>query len=419
MRAAYLDSKIFETNFPSSPVRRWLSWARVRLWGEACRRTVMLRDSEIAPETPLRPALDVQLRRYHRSYRRRLRKLARTDDRLKDLVYTFPAAAFALAGGHGNPLHRADANRLVRNGAALREIGAVLGLPKWVRRVPPEAFVEALGKIPNGETFVRRISNQIPDDSDHNAMWLQWTLRGNAFCDESFALWIARQRFWHERGADAQILLPLAAFAWYSNAEGTTARGLIERPWTTEMSFAKALEATRSWFVRCLSDYCNDDQGVTGRWFVAQRCSGFRIVPLRTPTELTEEGNRMCHCVGDYANQVMTGACLIYSVRRGNDHVATMEVRPHWERKGQPSIVQLRGPENENVGEDITRAATQWLSRQGRYPYAGSGQLSRMPFNEQRWGKLWIPFLDAKGVRTQIVQPLEVNRALEELSRYT
>ncbi|MGI9407640.1 MAG: PcfJ domain-containing protein, partial [Hyphomicrobiaceae bacterium] len=223
---------------------------------------------------------------------------------------------------------------------------------------------------------------------------------------------------WHERGADAQALLPLAAYAWYSHAEGTTARGLIERPWTAETSFAKAVEAARSWFVRCLSDYCNDDQGVTGRWFVAQRCSGFRIVPLRAPDELTREGNRMRHCVGDYAGQVVTGACLIYSIRRGNAHVATVEIRPHWERKGQPAVAQLRGPDNEDVGEDITHAVTQWLSRQGRYPFAGSGQLARMPFNEQRWAKLWAPFQDAKDDRKLAIQPLQVHRALEKLSRY-
>lgn len=378
----------------------------------------MSRAPSRAPDTALRPALDVQLRRYHRSYRRRLRKLARADDRLKDLVYTFPAAAFALAGGHGNPLFRADANRLVRDGASLRAVGKALGFPNWVRRMPPETFVEAIGEMPDGERFVRRVSNQVPSEPELCAMWLQWVLRGNAWCDEEFALWIARQRIWEEHGVDAQVLQPLAVFAWFSRAEGTTARGLIAQPWTPEMSFLKALEGARSWFIRCLSDYCKDDRRAMGRWFVTQRCSGFRVVPLRTPEALRDEGNRMSHCVGDYANQVMTGACLIYSIRRGNDHVATMELRPHWEENGRPAIVQLRGPENDDVGADIAQAVKKWILRQGRYPFSGADQLSRMPFDQERWAKLWAPFFEAKGDRVRAIKPLEFHRSLDDLSRY-
>ena len=116
--------------------------------------------------------------------------------------------------------------------------------------------------------------------------------------------------------------------------------------------------------------------------------------------------------------QVATGACLIYSIRRGNAHVATVEVRPHWQDKGQPTIVQLRGPENDDVSEDVSRAAEQWLSRQGRYPFLGTGQLARMPFNEARWCDLWSPYLNALGDRRLRVQPVDFHRALEDLSRY-
>ena len=66
----------------------------------------MSREQHVASGVPSRLPLDVQLRRYHRSFRRRLRKFARTSDRLKDLVYTFPAAAVAVAVLHVE--HRAQ-----------------------------------------------------------------------------------------------------------------------------------------------------------------------------------------------------------------------------------------------------------------------------------------------------------------------
>jgi hypothetical protein len=115
---------------------------------------------------------------------------------------------------------------------------------------------------------------------------------------------------------------------------------------------------------------------------------------------------------------VLTGASLIYSIWRGNAHVATVEVRPHWKQNGEPAIAQLRGPENDDVGDDISHAVTQWLSRQGRYPFAETGPLARMPFNGKRWARLWVPFQDAKENRKLAIQPLQSHRALDELSRY-
>jgi len=43
--------------------------------------------------------------------------------------------------------------------------------------------------------------------------------------------------------------------------------------------------------------------------------------------------------------------------------MATLEVRRNWEQKGQPAITRLRGPDNDDVAEDVTYAATQWLTR--------------------------------------------------------
>lgn len=247
-------------------------------------------------------------------------------------------------------------------------------------------------------------------------MWLQWLDRANMLCDEDFALWIAKQRFWSGQRREPDAVFPLAAYAWFSRAHKTPARGLIERSWAANMNFAKALDATRNWFVRCLSEYCNDYPAHTGRWFVAQNAKGFRIVPLGTNEELIREGKRMRNCVAQYAGQVASGACLIYSVRCGTWHAATLEVRPHWEKPGEPLIAQLLGPDNTPVDAGLLEAVEGWLARQGRYPFTGAAQLARMPYNTDRWAALWAPFHAACNHQGPAIQPLQFHRALGALA---
>ena len=73
-------------------------------------------------------ALETQIKRYHRSYRRRLRKLVRHSSRLGDLAYTFPAAAFALVSGRATPDRRGEAVRMVIDGRSLKDVAAILDL---------------------------------------------------------------------------------------------------------------------------------------------------------------------------------------------------------------------------------------------------------------------------------------------------
>lgn len=114
----------------------------------------------------------------------------------------------------------------------------------------------------------------------------------------------------------------------------------------------------------------------------------------------------------------MMGACLIYSIRRGNDHVATMEIRPDLRRKGDPFIAQLRGSENYDVDIDVQNAVEKWLSRQGSYPFLGTKVSGPMPYSEDRWANLWSPFREVNVDRKLALEPEDIHRAITELSRY-
>jgi hypothetical protein len=346
-----------------------------------------------APAAPVRE-LESQIRRFPRSFRRRLRKLVRGSSRLGDLLYSFPGLAFVLAAGGRAHDARGRAVKLVKDGQSLSKVAAALDLPLWMRRLPPEAFGEPFGTVPGSEGFVRRIVNEIPDKPDRMAMWLRWVLFGAEACGESFALWLARQRIYQAEDVERVPLLPLAAFAWFSLEEGGgPARGLIAKPWYGTMRFRVAVEETRCWLERVVLDYCRAGGGATnGNWFKTRKVAGYRFMPLLTPGELIEEGGKMNNCVATYAAKAAEGACLIYSIRRGGRRVATMEIQP---RGGTPVIVQLWAAGNTNAGEDAWRAANGWLSKQGGYPLAGGNAFVHAALVPSRWEAIWRPFWEA------------------------
>lgn len=59
----------------------------------------------------------------------------------------------------------------------------------------------------------------------------------------------------------------------------------------------------------------------------AEPALGWQAVHLNTVAELDDEGRRMRHCVGGYANAVRRGECVIYSFRSEGKSYATLELR--------------------------------------------------------------------------------------------
>lgn len=348
-------------------------------------------------EPPLAPVahageLETQIRRFPRRYRRRLRKLARGSSRLGQLLYTFPALAFMLAAGSRPVAAREQAIKLVKDGRPLVEAAAAADLPVWMRRLPPEAFTEPLGVVPAGEEFGRRIVNDIPVKAQATAMWLRWVLSGAETCDEVFALWLARQSIYTADDAERMPLLPLAAFAWASRSDGV-ARGLVQRPWHCNMPFASAVEEMRRWLERVIFDYCHGGAVGHGNWFRPRKVYGYRFIPLLTPEDLREEGDRMSNCVATYIAKVATGACLLYSIRLDGRRLATMEII-RGERA--PAIMQLLAAGNSEAGEDIWRAARNWLAGQGEYPKARAELTPSMLLMPARWEAIWRPYWEAR-----------------------
>jgi hypothetical protein len=364
--------------------------------------------------------LDARLARFARHYRRRLRKLAKGSRPLADLLVSFPAAAVALAAGSFSSPQREEAIRLVRQGKSLNEVAAILHLPLWLRWLPPEAFIEPPAAFPKDEAFGRHIVNFIPADENAAARWLQAVTFALRACDASFALWVAAQRAFTVNATGDPPLLPLAAFAWHSGQPGVAGRALMNRPWHRHMSFVAAAYGAGYWFERVLFDHCAEGEDTGECWRKAREVCGYRFTPLLHPDDLRKEGEHMFNCVATYWEKAARGACLLYSVRRGGNRVATMEIAPCAMRSGAPVIAQLLGPGNRAAGELVWRAASTWLARQGRYPAAPCG-LGGRQVHWGRWQEFWRPYRQARpGFGERLAEPgpaalSRLRRQLDEL----
>ncbi|MGI9520466.1 MAG: PcfJ domain-containing protein [Hyphomicrobiaceae bacterium] len=366
--------------------------------------------------------LETQIRRFAKGYRRRLRKLVKSSSRLGDLLYTFPAAAFALVSGRGDHTARVDTVRLVKDGASLQRVGRILDLPAWTRRLPPEAFVTPLGDLPNSPDFNRQVVNLIPRDSEATAMWLIWLQSARAACHEEFALWLAAQNVYSQDTPfvgvdDVAPILPLAAFAWFSGQADEPARRMIERPWHRRMGFAAAVHTMSGWFDRVLLDLTRADQRHgPGRYSRRKNSKGLILVQLATAEALREEGEAMNNCVATYAPMVANGRCRIYSVRHRGRRLATLEiVWPH-DRIGRPTINQLLGHSNTVVDRKVYVAVSDWLEQNEhlvcRPPVLGAIDC----LDSGRWRWFWQNYIAEMGDESA-VQVDPDGRLMERLCR--
>lgn len=95
------------------------------------------------------------------------------------------------------------------------------------------------------------------------------------------------------------------------------------------------------------------------------KMKGYNIVPLIETHQLIDEGKAMHHCVGSYVRQCLDGSSRIFSIRKGEARVATLELsKNHWIRfeTAKPEklvwkVAQVRGVCNGDVPEEVKKLA--------------------------------------------------------------
>lgn len=348
------------------------------------------------------PEVEAVVRRYAMPVRREVRRMIRSSDRLADLARVFPGAVYALAIDHGPLDCRLEALDLVGSGAALKLVSDALGLPFWLRRLPPEAFVGPIPRLPSSDSFSRRVANVLPRSRRSSALWLQTVAFAERAAGEEFAIWLARQPVYEERGSPERLFAVLAAYAWFSLAPSTRAYSLIVVPWRPEIALDTALCAAKSWLNRLRLVLQLKPGVIRDTWFPPGESMGFSFAPLRDDKALLEEASAMHNCADQYAERIARDKCRLFSVQRRGRRVATLEIAQHTRELGVLDIAQLKARGNLPAPREVWAAAHAWLASQPsllrslplvppeRLLDQGEWTALMRPYREQT-GASWLP----------------------------
>lgn len=343
------------------------------------------------------PALEnTQLRRsqllqsFHFSCRRRVDEIANQAACFEELAETFPGLLFALATNYGTAEARRAAVAHLISGSRLREAANALGLPWWMRKLPPQAFNKRLETLPDDPKFSARIVNLLPTVPAISAKWLERVTQAYRICGPEFSLWVARHDRFHAPLITDPALPYVAAWAWFASHPDTLGAQLLRRPWTPNMSPRRAFDEVTAWRKRIRLALTLSALG-RKPWLSEGSALGYEFVELRTIDDFIAESDTMDNCLDSFSEKLESGVSYVFSIRRNGSPVADIEIGVHPVEPTMPSIVQLRGPKNKRAHPEIWRAAYNWLGNQELHPVPA--QVVNSAARRRAWRTLWKPYL--------------------------
>jgi hypothetical protein len=348
--------------------------------------------TRISRNLPASEELESIIRRFEEPARRGVRRLVYSSPRLADLAQVFPACLHAMAMRRGKATQRRKALQLIESGAQLREVARALELPLWLRRLPPEAFVHPVPKLPSSEFFQRRIINQLPQSASESALWLSSVAFAAEACNEYFAVWLASQNVFSDPGDPWRLFSLLAAYAWFSSNEATKAHSLIVVPWRPEMAFDTAACAAKSWLNRMRLIMQLKKGAITDTWLSEGEARGFSFVPLIEQSEILAEAHAMQNCADQYSDRIARDKCRLFSVRRKGTRIATLEIGSHHRESGFLSICQLKGRHNMPASLEVWLAAHAWMAEQKELRRTPPLVTPERPLDQATWETLMLPY---------------------------
>lgn len=337
------------------------------------------------------PLVEDLLGRYHTSVRPALRRLV-SSPRIADVARVFPAVAYTLATRRGTATQRRKTLALIEQGAEIKEVARMLGVPMWLRRLPPEAFDEEDVAYPRAELFSRRITNHLPADANESAMWLRSVIFGAKACNDFFAIWLAQQNVFHSNADPEHLLAALSAYAWFSTADSTRAHSLIVVPWRPEMAFDTAVCAAKCWLNRLRLILQLRAGVLTDPWLQQGEAMGLSFTPLLDSDEILAEAHAMQNCADQYADRLARDKCRLFSVRRRGQRVATLEIGPHVREAGVLTVTQLKARQNMPAALDIWQASHAWLSQQPQLRRSPPMSVPERPLDAAQWKSIMQPY---------------------------
>ncbi len=328
-------------------------------------------------------------------FRADIADLALASQQLEDLAESFPALLFAIATGYGTAPQRRAALKAVNAGRSLREAAGQIGLPMWMRRLPPIAFHRRLKRIPTDPALTNRLQTLIPQQPGAVAAWLDRVLTAFHTGRADLTLWVAQHYRGSTPAAATGPFLRVLAWAWFSTQPELPGARLLATRWTPETGIRRAHKEAALWRERIALDVCLG-QGLEDSWLLEGTAGGFDFVALRTADDFIAEANAMDNCLDRYADRLMARTVRIFSIRRDGRSIANAEIAPHEHEAGIPTVAQLRAPRNRRAPFEVWQATYAWLGSQPiRLAEPHLEIKATRAEQRRRLDSIWRPFLNA------------------------
>ena len=339
--------------------------------------------------------LERQLRRYDRRVAGAVCALAMRHQHIADLALSFPALLFALAVPRPG-LDPARALMRVVDGRSLSEAAAAAEVPMWLRKLPPEAFVQPLQGLPNGELFRRQIGNHLPRSPRLAPTWLQVVADVATLAHEQAAVWIARELVREPGLVKPARLRLISLWTWFSVQPATYAHTLIKRPWARQMRIKPALAAADDWRMLIALHVNLGHQPIADMWLHPGQVAGYDFRPLGSIAAIADEANAMRNCVRTYGYNLAHNRSRLWSVKRDGERIATLKIGTGY-GDPLPNIVELKGVGNTEVPREVWWAARRWLNMHDLSEIdMAQRNWGTVPLDRAIWRSLWRPYWLAK-----------------------
>jgi hypothetical protein len=333
----------------------WRLYYRIQ-WGQRKRQFILLNGmlKRLIAEAADPAALQLA-RRFHPFARENIYRAAAISQRASQLIDVFPTLGLAIycPPEESEYWEKArDATQMVERGVKLSRIAGFMQIPMSARGLKPA--VAHLFHYPPANLFC-----YLPQKTWEQRLWLRPFMCPSINTDDpDFALWIARNILKIGNRIRPVIESLRDVRDWVDEVKRERPR-CISRRFSPDMSWATVQRENNLWHeavAKCKSS--RSRYKIPAPWLPTGHANGFRIVPLDSAKKLWKEGRVMHHCVASYDRRVAKGVCYIYSVRQGDERIATVElVRIN----GQVRPAQIRGRHNAQPSKEVCKAVRKWL----------------------------------------------------------
>jgi hypothetical protein len=301
-------------------------------------------------------------RRFPLSARWSIYRRAVRSHRVLQIAETFPLLAYRVFCKQPSflPLVPNEAIQMIERGAKLRDIAQLCGLPLRLRRIKPGAVHYVLDGLINQP----KLLDYMPQSLPKMRQWMRHVTNATHRYVPDYTTWVARN--WEELNNPLETL---DIGDWAANPR--------ERPFVPTMSVRTVRQLSAQWHETQAALGDGENLGAALRrvarhhtlgpfpnpWFPAHTLtSGEEIVPIVNSEELIREGRAMHHCVVSYGHSIISEEAYIYSLRKGDRRIATIELRR--DRSGKAVLGQIRGACNAAVPSKTKSTVQQWLASQ-------------------------------------------------------